>query len=134
MALQSLAAPLLAPPPSTLPALSPQLAITDGTGSIRQIPQNAQTSAYVLTLADDGKHISITTGGVTVPEDIFAIGDNITIFNNSASNQTITQGTGATLRAGGSTATGNRTLAAYGVATILCVGADVFVVTGTGLT
>jgi hypothetical protein len=109
-------------------------AITDGTGSIRQIPQNAQTSAYVLVLADVGKHISITTGGVTVPEDIFAIGDNITIFNNSASNQTITQGTGTTLRAGGSTATGNRTLAAYGVATILCVSADVFVITGTGLT
>ena len=109
-------------------------AITDGTGSIRQIPQNARTAAYTLVLTDVGKHISITTGGVTVPEDIFAIGDNITIFNNSASNQTITQGTGTTLRAGGSTATGNRTLAAYGVATILCVGADVFVITGTGLT
>ena len=109
-------------------------AITDGTGSIRQIPQNAQTAAYTLVLADVGKHISITTGGVTVPEDIFAIGDNITIFNDSASNQTITQGSGVTLRAGGSTATGNRTLAAYGVATILCVGADVFVITGTGLT
>ena len=109
-------------------------AITDGTGSIRQIPQNAQTAAYTLTLADVGKHISITTGGITIPEDVFAIGDNITIFNNSTSNQTITQGTGTTLRAGGSTATGNRTLAAYGVATILCVGADVFVITGTGLT
>ena len=109
-------------------------AITDGTGSIRQIPQNARTAAYVLTLSDVGKHISITTGGVTLPEDIFAIGDNITIFNNSTSNQTITQGTGTTLRAGGSTATGNRTLGAYGVATILCVGTDVFVITGTGLT
>ena len=109
-------------------------AITDGTGSIRQIPQNAQTGAYVLTLSDVGKHISITTGGVTLPEDIFAIGDNITIFNNSASSQTITQGTGVTLRSGGSTATGNRTLGAYGVATILCVAADTFVITGTGLT
>jgi hypothetical protein len=109
-------------------------AITDGTGSIRQIPQNAKTAAYTLVLSDVGKHISITTGGITVPEDIFAIGDNITIFNNSTSSQTITQGSGTTLRAGGSTNTGNRTLAAYGVATILCVGADVFVITGTGLT
>jgi hypothetical protein len=119
---------------NTSGTITTSAAITDGTGSIRQIPQNAQTAAYTLVLADVGKHISITTGGVTVPEDIFAIGDNITIFNNSASNQTITQGTGTTLRAGGSTATGNRTLAAYGVATILCVGADVFVITGTGLT
>jgi hypothetical protein len=108
--------------------------ITDGTGSIRQIPQNARTAAYVLTLSDVGKHISITTGGVTVPQSVFSIGDNITIFNNSASNQTITQGTGITLRAGGSTNTGNRTLAGYGVATILCVASGVFVITGTGLT
>lgn len=119
---------------NTSGAITTTGAITDGTGSIRQIPQNARTAAYALTLADVGKHISITTGGVTIPEDIFAIGDNITIFNNSASNQTITQGSGTTLRAGGSTATGNRTLGAYGVATILCVGADVFVITGTGLT
>ena len=108
--------------------------ITDGTGNIRRIPQNAQTAAYVLAAADVGKHISITTGGVTVPASIFQVGDNVTIFNNSTSNQTITQGSGVTLRAGGSTATGNRTLANYGVATVLCVAADVFVITGTGLT
>jgi hypothetical protein len=65
---------------------------------------------------------------------VFSIGDNVTIFNNSSSNQTITQGAGVTLRAGGSTNTGNRTLSSYGVATILCVAADVFVITGTGLT
>ncbi len=109
-------------------------AITDGTGNIRRIPQNAQTAAYTLVAADVGKHISITTGGITVPASIFSVGDNVTIFNNSTSNQTITQGAGVTLRAGGSTATGNRTLAGYGVATVLCVAADVFVITGTGLT
>ena len=108
--------------------------ITDGTGNIRRIPQNAQTSAYLLVASDVGKHISITTGGVTVPASVFAVGDNITIFNNSTSDQTITQGSGVTLRAGGSTATGNRTLANYGVATILCVAADTFVITGTGVT
>jgi len=108
--------------------------ITDGTGNIRRIPQNAQTAAYTLVAADVGKHISITTGGITVPASVFSIGDNVTIFNNSASNQTITQGAGVTLRSGGSTATGNRTLAGYGVATVLCVAADVFVITGTGLT
>ncbi len=108
--------------------------ISDGTGSIRRIPQNAQTAAYTLVAADVGKHISITTGGITVPASVFAIGDNVTIFNNSTSNQTITQGAGVTLRAGGSTATGNRTLSSYGVATVLCVAADVFVITGTGLT
>ena len=108
--------------------------ITDGVGNIRRIPQNARTASYTLAVSDVGKHISITTGGVTVPEAIFAVGDNVTIFNNSASSQTITQGSGVTLRAGGTTSTGNRTLAGYGVATVLCVAADVFVITGTGLT
>jgi len=108
--------------------------ITDGTGNIRKIPQNAQTSAYTLVASDVGKHISITTGGITVPASVFSVGDNITIFNDSTSSQTITQGSGVTLRAGGSTSTGNRTLANYGVATILCVAADVFVITGTGIT
>lgn len=108
--------------------------ITDGVGSIRRIPQNAKTAAYTLIASDVGKHISITTGGITVPASVFSIGDNVTIFNNSTSDQTITQGSGVTLRAGGSTATGNRTLANYGVATILCVAADVFVITGTGIT
>lgn len=108
--------------------------VTDAAGSIRRIPQNAKTAAYTLIATDVGKHISITTGGVTVPGSVFAVGDNVTIFNNSTSNQTITQGAGVTLRAGGSTATGNRTLANYGVATILCVATDVFVITGTGIT
>jgi hypothetical protein len=108
--------------------------ITDGVGNIRRIPQNAQTASYTLVLTDVGKHVSITTGGITLPASIFSTGDNVTLFNNSASNQTITQGSGVTLRAGGSTATGNRTLGAYGVATILCVAADTFVITGTGLT
>lgn len=108
--------------------------ITDGTGNIRRIPQNAKTAAYTLIASDVGKHISITTGGVTVPASVFSVGDNVTIFNNSSSDQVITQGSGATLRAGGSTATGNRTLTGYGVATILCVASDVFVITGTGLT
>lgn len=115
-------------------AITTSGAISDAAGNIRKIPQNAKTAAYTLVASDVGKHISITTGGITVPASVFAIGDNVTIFNDSTSNQTITQGSGVTLRAGGSTATGNRTLANYGVATILCVAADTFVITGTGIT
>ena len=108
--------------------------ITDGTGSIRQIPQNAQTAAYILADTDVGKHISITTGGITIPVNVFSIGDNVTIFNNSTSSQSIAIAEGGMLRSGGSTVTGTRTLANYGVATILCVAADdVFVITGTGI-
>jgi hypothetical protein len=107
--------------------------VTDSKGELRRVPQNAQTSAYVLVAADAGKHISITTGGVTVNSGIFSTGDTITIYNNSGSNQTITQGTSVTIRQVGTANTGNRTLAQYGLCTLLCVASNTFVITGGGV-
>jgi hypothetical protein len=108
--------------------------IRDTKGNLRTIPQNAQTSAYTLVAADMGKHIAITTGGVTVPQNVFSAGDAVSIYNNSASSQTITQGTGVTLYLAGQATTGNRTLAQRGVATALCVGSNTFIISGAGLT
>jgi len=107
--------------------------VTDSKGELRRVPQNAQTSAYVLVASDAGKHISITTGGVTVNSGIFSIGDTITIYNNSGSSQTITQGTSVTIRQVGTANTGNRTLAQYGLCTLLCVASNTFVITGGGV-
>jgi len=100
---------------------------------VRSIPQNSQTSAYILAASDIGKHISITTGGVTINTGIFSAGDAVSIYNNSGSNQTITQGASVTLRQAGTSSTGNRTLAQYGVCTVLCVGSGTFVISGAGL-
>lgn len=103
-------------------------------GALKGLPQNEQTSAYILVASDTGKHISITTGGVTVPSGVFSAGDVVTIFNNSSSSQTITQGASVTLRQAATTNTGSRTLAEYGVATVMCVAANTFVISGTGVT
>ena len=107
--------------------------LNDSNGVVRNIPQNSRTSSYTLVAADAGKHISITTGGVTVPASVFSVGDAISIFNNSTSNQTITQGSSVTLRNAGTTDTGNRTLGEYGLCTILCVASNTFVISGAGL-
>lgn len=107
--------------------------VSDTSGNLRVAPPNTQSSAYTLVATDTGKHISISTGGVTIPANIFSVGSIVTIFNNSASNQTITQGASTTLRVPGTATTGNRTLAQYGVATILCVDTNVFVISGTGV-
>ena len=87
-------------------------------GRHTNIPKNAKTGAYVLVAADAGQTISNTTGGVTVNNNVFAAGDAVTIYNDSGSNQTITQGTGVTLRKAGSATTGNLTLKGYGLVTI----------------
>jgi len=108
--------------------------ISDSSGNIRRIPQNDKTSGYTLVSSDTGKHISITTGGITVPASVFSIGDAVSIYNNSASSQIITQGSSVTLRQAGTENTGNRTLAQYGLCTILCVASNVFAISGAGLT
>jgi hypothetical protein len=118
----------------TTPAAGTFTTVADSKGDVRLIPQNAKTSSYTLIASDAGKHISITTGGVTVPASIFAVGDAISIYNNSGSAQTITQGASVTLRLVGTATTGNRTLAQYGLCTVLCVASNVFVIIGGGVT
>jgi hypothetical protein len=98
----------------------------------RGLPQNSQTASYTLALTDAGKHISITTGGVVIPANgsvAFPIGATIVVFNNSASTQTISITTD-TLRQAGTTNTGTRTLAVYGLATLVKMTSTVWVVTG----
>jgi hypothetical protein len=101
----------------------------------RGLPQNSQTASYTLALADAGKHISITTGGVVIPANgsvAFPIGTTIVVFNNSGSNQTISITTD-TLRQAGTANTGSRTLAQYGLVTCVKVTSTVWVISGAGL-
>lgn len=106
--------------------------VTDSKGNVRSIPQNAQTTGYTLVSADAGKHVTVT-GSVTVSSGVFSVGDAITVYNNSASSITVTQGASVTLRLAGSATTGSRTLAQRGVVTLLCVATNEFVCSGGGL-
>jgi hypothetical protein len=99
-----------------------------------EITSVAKSSGYTLVASDAGKCISITTGGVTVPNAIFAAGQAVSIYNNSASSQTITQGASVTLRLVGTATTGNRTLALRGWCTVWFVSASEAVISGGGLT
>jgi len=111
--------------------------ISDSKGDVRAAPINSKVAAYVLVAGDAGQTISITTGGVTVNASVLSAGDMVSIFNNSGSSQTITQGASVTLRLSGTATTGSRTLAQYGVATLLCViggATPTFACTGAGLT
>tara|TARA_B100000035_G_C21007022_1_gene557781 strand:- start:161 stop:634 length:474 start_codon:yes stop_codon:yes gene_type:complete len=107
--------------------------VSDTAGSLRNLPQVSKSSAYTLIASDTGKHVSISSGGVTVASGVFSIGDVVTIYNNSSSSQTITQGSSVTLRQAGTSNTGNRSLALYGVATLMCVASNTFVISGVGL-
>ena len=109
-------------------------AVYDTAGNLRSTPINSQSGAYVLASSDNGKTVSITTGGVTVNGALLSTGQMFGIFNNSGSSQTITSGAGVTMYLGGTATTGNRTLAQYGYATAIMVAANTFVISGAGLT
>jgi hypothetical protein len=110
--------------------------IATDTIGYRGLPQNSQTGAYTLALADQGKMINTTTGGVVIPANAsvaFPIGAAISIFNNSGSNQTISI-TSDTIRLAGTATTGSRTLAQYGLATCVKVAATTWAISGAGVT
>ena len=107
--------------------------VEDSKGNLRSIPSNAQSSAHVAVAADAGKAIYISTGGVTLNNSVFAAGDAVTIINNSGSDQTITQGSGITIHNAADAATGNRTLAGRGMATVWFASASVAYISGAGL-
>ena len=107
--------------------------VADAGGNLRKLPNLSRTSAYTLVIGDVGYLVNITTGGVTVPSGVFSAGDAISIYNNSASSQIITQGGSVTMYLAGTSITGNRTLIQRGVCTVLCVASNTFVISGAGL-
>lgn len=98
----------------------------------RGLPQTTKTGSYTLALVDAGTHIS-TTANVLIPANAsvaFPIGTAISIYNDSAATISISISTD-TLRLAGTTTTGTRTLAVYGVATLMKVKSNVWVAMGS---
>ena len=103
---------------------------------LKDVPQNAKTAAYTLTLTDRGKSIDVSTGGITITVPLnsavaFPIGATVSITNLAAT--AITISSSATLRQAGTANTGSRTLAAYGMATLRKVATDTWFISGAGL-
>lgn len=116
--------------------------ISDGIGSVRSYPQNSQStsgSAYTLTSTDVGKHVLITntTNGIIVPDNVFSAGQYIVLVNNTTNTCSIDDsggGASAVIRIAGESSTLlPHTLNAYGVATLLCVASNTFVLYGQGV-
>ena len=107
--------------------------VHDALGDLRAIPENATTSAYTLVAADRGKCVTNTSGGVTIPYNVFASGDAVTIVNHSGSSITLTQGSNNTVYWTTDGSTGNRTLATRGMATVWYQAQNLAYISGSGL-
>jgi hypothetical protein len=108
---------------------------TGFTGSIgpTNLPVNSRSTSYTLQVSDVGKYVNITSGDVTIPSGVFSNGDIITVFNNKSSTMSIIQGSSVTQYFAGTGITGTLTLSQRGLATILCVATNTFVISGAGL-
>jgi hypothetical protein len=112
----------------------------EGVPLYSNIPQNSKSAAYTTVLADAQKHILHPTAdnnprtftidsNANVP---YPIGTAIT-FINQINTVTISI-TSDTLTLAGSGLTGNRTLAAAGIATAIKIASTSWIISGTGLT
>jgi len=116
----------------------------DGTNVVgfRIIPQNSQSTAYTLVLADSGKHIlhpsaDTTARTFTIPANgsvAFPVGTAVTFINQNGAGVVTIAITTDTMRLAGAGTTGSRTLAANGIATAIKVTSTEWIISGTGLT
>ena len=105
------------------------------------IPQNSQSAAYTLTLADSGKHIfhpadDANARTYTIPANssvAYPIGTALTFINMTTQLVTIAINTD-TMYLSGTGTTGSRTLAQYGSASAIKITATSWLVSGSGLT
>ena len=105
------------------------------------MPQNNLTSDYVITLADQGRHLyyNVSTNNIvyipTTSNVAFPIGATIDIISrtSSSANVTITPNTGVSLFLAGNTTSAGRNVTTYGTATLICVEANTWFVRGSGI-
>ena len=115
----------------------------DGTNSVGFliIPQNSQSAAYTLVLADAGKHIFHPSGDAnartyTIPANssvAYTIGTAITFINMTSQVVTIAITTDTMYLSSAGT-TGSRSLAQYGSATEVKMTSTTWLISGSGLT
>ena len=108
---------------------------SDGGGKLRAIPQSGseKTTSYTLAVGDVGKFIEVgASGSITIPDDVFAAGDVVSIFNNTSGDITITCTIAEAYIAGVNTdETGDDVdLATRGICTILFISGTVCVISG----
>lgn len=107
-----------------------------------EVPQNSQSIAYTLVLADAGKHLLHPTADTTariftIPANAsvaYPIGTSISFVNQVTAGVLTIAITSDVMRLAGPGTTGSRTLAANGVATALKLTATEWIISGTNLT
>jgi hypothetical protein len=106
----------------------------------RDIPQVSFAANATIAATDAGRHYYSTSASnltLTIANNTsvsWAVGTAITVVNRGSGNITVAQGTGVSLYLAGNSSAANRTVSTYGMATLINVEANVWMINGTGLT
>ena len=100
-------------------------------GNLRRVPSNSPNSAHVATAADAGKCIYIAYD-VHFNPSVFSSGDVVTIIPTTGI--TIKQNSGMTIYNTADASTGDRSLAARGMATLWFADHNIAYISGAQLT
>ena len=105
----------------------------------RDIPQVSFTGNATIATTDAGKHFYSTQSSnftLTIANNAsqgFQVGAAITVVNQGTGTISIAQGSGVTLYLAGNATSGNRSVATFGMATIMKVATDTWFINGTGV-
>jgi hypothetical protein len=105
----------------------------------RDIPQVSFTANATLAATDAGRHYYstlATANTLTIANNTsvsWSVGTAISIVNRGSGNITIAQGSGVNLYLAGNSTPANRTISTYGMATLLNVAANIWMINGTGV-
>jgi hypothetical protein len=105
----------------------------------RDIPQISFTGNATIATTDAGRHYysTLSTGNVlTIANNAsqsFQVGAAISIVNQGTGTITVAQGSGVTLYLAGNATAGNRSVATFGMATLIKVATDTWFINGTGV-
>ncbi len=105
----------------------------------RDIPQVSFTGNATIATTDAGKHFYSTQSSnytLTIANNAsqgFQVGAAITVVNQGTGTISIAQGSGVTLYLAGNASSGNRSVATFGMATIMKVATDTWFINGTGV-
>jgi len=101
------------------------------------IPQVSLASNTTTALTDSGKHYYSTSASnlaLTIANNTsvsWPVGTAISIINRGTGNITIAGGTGVSLYLAGNSTAGNRIVTTYGMATVMNVAANIWMINGT---
>jgi hypothetical protein len=103
----------------------------------RDIPQVSLAANVTTALTDAGKHyysVSASNLALTIANNtsvVWPVGTALSIVNRGTANITVAPGSGVSLYLAGNSTSANRVVTTYGMATVMNVAANIWMINGT---